>query len=89
MRLTGVTCPVLLLHGTADAQAAADPNLAALGKGLLLNKKNVEEKKLPGVNHLFQPPLTDWPLLNGQPQPVFSAQAAELIRSWIAARVKK
>ena len=88
-RLTAVSCPVLLLHGAADLNADADANLTALSKGLLLNKKNVEVKKLAGVNHLFQPEAAKWPLVNGQPQPNFSPEAAEAIRGWIVARTKK
>ncbi|MBD2770494.1 alpha/beta hydrolase [Hymenobacter sp. BT664] len=87
-KLTAVSCPVLLLNGTADLAVNADANLGALSKGLKLNK-NVTVKKLPGVNHLFQPEPTKWPLLNGQPQPNFSPEAQEAIREWIVAQTKK
>jgi dienelactone hydrolase len=87
-KLTGVSCPVLLLNGAADLTINADANLTALSKGLKLNK-NVTVKKLPGVNHLFQPDASKWPIVNGQQQPNFSPEAQETIREWIMAQAKK
>ena len=87
-KLAAVNCPVLLLNGTADLTINADTNLGALTKGLKANK-NVTAKKLPGVNHLFQPDPTKWPVINGQPQPNFSPEAEETIREWIVAQAKK
>lgn len=87
-KLGAVTCPVLLLNGTSDLTINADANLAALNKGLNKNK-NVETKKLPGVNHLFQPDPSKWPLINGQAQPNFAPEAQEAIREWIVAQTKK
>jgi hypothetical protein len=87
-KLTAVSCPVLLLNGTADLTINAEANMTALSKGLKLNK-NVTAKKLPGVNHLFQPDPTRWPLINGQPQPNFSPEAQETIREWIMEQAKK
>jgi len=83
--LPKVNCPVLLLNGTADASTAADVHLPALAKGLKYNKY-VTARKLQGVNHLFQPERSQWPLLNGRPRPVFSDEALEVLRSWIVAR---
>lgn len=87
-KLTAVTCPVLLLHGTADTYAAADANLPLLAKGLKGNK-NVVSKKLPGVNHLFQSDPAEWPIVSGQQRETFSPQAQELIREWIIGQAKK
>jgi len=87
-KLTAVRCPVLLLNGTADLSVAADPNLDALSRGLKLNK-SVTVKKLPGVNHLFQPDPAQWPVLNGQPHPNFAPAAQDAIREWIVAQAKK
>ncbi|WP_035565870.1 alpha/beta hydrolase family protein [Hymenobacter sp. IS2118] len=87
-QLTGVSCPVLLLNGTNDLTINADANQKALQKGLALNK-NVTAKKLSGVNHLFQPEATKWPIINGQQQPNFSPEAEETIREWIVAQSKK
>ncbi len=87
-KLAAVNCPVLLLNGTSDLTINADANLSALNKGLGKNKA-VVAKKLAGVNHLFQPDLTKWPIVNGQQQPNFSPEAQETIREWIMAQVKK
>jgi pimeloyl-ACP methyl ester carboxylesterase len=87
-KLTAVNCPVLLLNGTSDLTVNADANQLALKKGLALNK-NVTIKKLPGVNHLFQPESSKWPIVNGQQQPNFSPDAQETIREWIVAQSKK
>ena len=87
-KLTAVNCPVLLLNGTSDLTINADANLNVLKKGLNLNK-NVVNKKLVGVNHLFQPDPTKWPVLNGQSQPNFSPEAQEIIREWIMEQAKK
>jgi len=80
--LPSVTCPVLLLYGTADFILDADTNLAALIKGSKGNKA-VTTRKLLGVNHLFQPDPAQWPIVSGQPKPVFSPAAAEAIYTWI------
>ncbi|SHI31930.1 hypothetical protein SAMN02745146_0514 [Hymenobacter daecheongensis DSM 21074] len=83
-----VKCPVLLLNGTADLEVAAEPNLAALTKALR-NAPNLTNKALPGVNHLFQPAATEWPLVGGEPHPNFSPAALETVRAWIMARSLK
>lgn len=87
-KLAAVTCPVLLLHGTADTYAAADANLPLLTKGLKGNK-NVVSKKLNGVNHLFQSDPAEWPIVAGQQRETFSPQAQEIIREWIIGQAKK
>jgi dienelactone hydrolase len=81
-KLTSVKCPVLLLTGTADSYIDADTNLAALQKGLKDNR-NVNIRKLVGVNHMFQADPSQWVVVNGQQQPTFSPQAQEAIRQWI------
>ena len=83
-----VTCPVLLLYGSADQTLNVDANLAALTKALKTDKA-VTARKLPGVNHLFQPDPEQWPIVSGQPQPNFSPAAEEAIRAWIMAQVGK
>ena len=87
-KLAAVNCPVLLLNGSSDLTINSDANLGALTKGLKQNK-NVMVKKLTGVNHLFQPDPTKWPVVNGQPQPNFSPEAEETIREWIVTQAKK
>ncbi|GAB3737543.1 hypothetical protein GCM10027594_18280 [Hymenobacter agri] len=88
-KLPAVACPVLLLNGTADLTVNADANLGALDKGLKASKKPVAVHKIPGVNHLFQPEQSKWPIINGQQQPNFSPESEEIIREWIMAQSKK
>lgn len=80
--LSKVTCPVLLLGGTADGTLNTDDNLNALIKGLKANKA-VTTRKLPGVNHLFQPDPSQWPIVSGERRPTLSPVAEEAIRAWI------
>ncbi len=80
--LDAVQCPVLLLHGTDDVLLEADANLSVLTKGLKTNKK-VNARQLNGLNHLFQGPVTEWPLIDGKPSPAFASSALDLIRDWI------
>jgi len=81
--LDQVQCPVLLLNGTNDQQAPAELHLVALEKELKSVNRTVVAKRLPGVNHLFQPPKTEWTLMNGEMMPLFSPVAEETIREWI------
>jgi pimeloyl-ACP methyl ester carboxylesterase len=81
--LDQVKCPVLLLGGTNDQEAPADLHLTALEKELKSFNHNAISKRLSGVNHLMQPPQTEWTMLNGQMRPVFSPVALEAIREWI------
>jgi pimeloyl-ACP methyl ester carboxylesterase len=85
--LASVRTPVLLLHGTGDDVADAQANLDLLTKGLKTNKQ-VTTQKLEGINHLFQAPTTEWPLINGQPRPVMAPAALEQIQTWIKAHAK-
>jgi hypothetical protein len=92
-KLASVKCPVLLLNGLSDLTINADANIGALSEGLKISaqgqKKNVTTKKLVGVNHLYQPDPSKWPIINGQPQPNFSPEAQEIIREWIIEQSKK
>jgi len=81
--LDQVGCPVLLLSGTEDLEAPADLHLSALEKELKSVNHNVVARRLPGVNHLFQPARTEWVLMNGEMKPIFSPAAQEIIREWI------
>ena len=86
--LAKVTCPVLLLYGTADSVVNPDANMQGLLKGLKGNTA-VTADKLLGVNHLFQPDRDQWPIVAGQPQPNFSPAAQEAIRAWIVTQTSK
>ena len=84
--LPQIACPVLLLYGTADDMLNVDTNATMLTRGLR-NNKGVTTHKLAGVNHLFQPDRTQWPLLNGEPRPNFSPAASDAMRAWIIGQV--
>ena len=81
--LDQVKCPVLLLSGTDDAEAPADLHLNALEKELRSISHTTVVRKLPGANHLFQPPKTEWVLMNGEMQPILAPVAADAIREFI------
>ena len=86
--LASVRGPVLLLHGTSDDMVDAQTNLELLTKGLKANKQ-VTVQKLEDVNHLFQAPTTQWPLISGQPRPIMAPAALGQIQAWIEAQTKK
>jgi uncharacterized protein len=81
--LDQVKCPVLLLSGTDDAEAPADVHLAALEKELRSISHSTTVRRLPGANHLFQPPKTEWVLMNGEMQPILAPVAADAVREFI------
>jgi len=84
--LPQIACPVLLLYGTADDMLNVDANATMLTRGLR-NNKGVTTHRLAGVNHLFQPDRTQWPLLSGEPKPNFSPAASDAVRAWIIGQV--
>ncbi|RZK16613.1 MAG: alpha/beta fold hydrolase [Hymenobacter sp.] len=86
--LSRVACPVLLLYGSADSILNPDNNSGALAKGLKGNK-DMTVRKLPGVNHLFQPDPASWPIISGEQRPNFAPAAEEAIRAWIVAQTAK
>ena len=81
--LDQVKCPVLLLSGTDDVEAPADLHLAALEKELRSISHSTAVRRLSGANHLFQPPKTEWVLMNGEMQPILAPVAADAIREFI------
>ena len=83
-----VSCPALLLHGTADAQVPVATNLSALEKGLKGNKR-VNIQKLDGLNHNFQTVTTELALAAGTGQrAAASTDALESISEWVLQQVK-
>ena len=86
--LPRVACPVLLLYGSADTILNPDNNAGALAKGLKGNK-DITVRKLPGVNHLFQPDPANWPIVSGEQRPNFAPTAEETIRAWIVTQAAK
>ncbi|AHJ96000.1 hypothetical protein Hsw_0405 [Hymenobacter swuensis DY53] len=85
--LAAVKCPVLLLGGSIDLQVDPQRNMAPLKQGL--KNAKVKSVKLTGVNHWYQPEMKDWPLVNGEQQPVFSPKALNVVREWIFANTEQ
>ena len=81
--LDQVKCPVLLLSGTDDAEAPAELHLTALERELRSVNHSTSVRRLNGANHLFQPPKTEWVLMNGEMQPILAPAAADAIREFI------
>lgn len=77
---------LLLLHGSDD-QLMQPTNLTALEKALKDNKR-AQFRRLEGYTHSWQAPMAEWPLINGQPQPVVSPQVQLMILEWIRRQVK-
>ncbi|GAB2952487.1 alpha/beta fold hydrolase [Hymenobacter coalescens] len=77
---------VLLLHGTEDQHLPVS-NLSALEKALKDNRR-AQVRRLDGLNHTFQAPPLEWPLLNGEQKAIVSPQVQLLILEWIRQQVK-
>ncbi|WP_167856432.1 alpha/beta hydrolase family protein [Hymenobacter metallicola] len=89
VKLPAVKCPVLALNGVEDLQVAATKNLATLSKGLKAGgNRHVKTVKIAGVNHIFQPDESQWPLVNGEQQPNFSPKALALMQTWLEENAK-
>ncbi|MEJ7662231.1 MAG: alpha/beta fold hydrolase [Hymenobacter sp.] len=82
-RLPLVRCPVLLLNGTADLQAAAGRHLGRLQKGLRASNQPVEAHRLGGANHWFQAAPDKWPIVAGERQPNIAPEALDYLRDWL------
>ncbi|MBC6607738.1 alpha/beta fold hydrolase [Hymenobacter sp. BT188] len=79
--LSRVTTAVLLLHGTDDTQVNLS-NLTLLEKGLKANKR-VQAIRLEGINHLFQAPIMEWPVISGEPKPIVAPAVQQDILAFI------
>jgi pimeloyl-ACP methyl ester carboxylesterase len=88
--LEAVQVPVLLLGGLADEQAPPLLHQGALEKELRASGNHaVTSQRMPGVNHLLQPPITQWAMLDGEPHPIVSPALLETLRGWLAGQTKK
>lgn len=87
-QLAKVSCPTLLLHGTADVQVPAATNLTALEKGFKGNKLATAQQ-LDGVTHDFAPEAGERALLAGNmPATTIADEALEAVGNWVAKRLK-
>jgi dienelactone hydrolase len=88
--LEAVQVPVLLLSGLADEQAPPAEHQAALEKELRDNgNRAITSQRLAGVNHLLQPPPTQWVVLDGEPRPIVAPTLLEMLKQWLATQAKK
>jgi pimeloyl-ACP methyl ester carboxylesterase len=82
--LKKVTCPVLALNGSKDAQVAAEQNLVEIEKALRAGgNKDATVRELPGLNHLFQTAVKGTPDEYGRIEETFSLKALTFIGDWI------
>jgi pimeloyl-ACP methyl ester carboxylesterase len=89
-KLEAVQVPVLLLSGLADEQAPPAQHQAALEKELRDNgNRAVTGQRLVGVNHLLQPPTTQWIVLDGEPRPIVAPALLESLKTWLATQTKR
>jgi alpha-beta hydrolase superfamily lysophospholipase len=89
-QLEAVQVPVLLLSGLSDEQAPPADHQAALEKELRDNgNRAITSQRLVGVNHLLQPPSTQWVVLDGEPRPIVSPALLEALKTWLATQTKK
>ena len=88
--LQAVQAPVLLLSGLADEQAPPAEHQATLEKELRANgNRAVSSQRLAGVNHMLQPPPTQWVVLDGEPRPIVAPAVLETMRLWLAAQARR
>jgi dienelactone hydrolase len=88
--LEAVQVPVLLLSGLADEQAPPAEHQAALEKELRSNgNRAITGQRLVGVNHLLQPPPTQWIVLDGDPRPIVAPALLEALKQWLTTQAKK
>jgi pimeloyl-ACP methyl ester carboxylesterase len=81
-KLEAVQVPVLLLSGLADEQAPPTQHQAALEKELCDNdNRAVASQRLPGVNHLLQPPTTQWVVLDEELRPIVAPVLLETLKT--------
>jgi hypothetical protein len=82
--LMKVKCPVLALYGELDKQLNADENIpfveASFKKG---GNKNIEIRKLPGLNHLFQTATTGSEYEYFRIEETISPRVLEIMTNWI------
>ena len=80
--LSGITCPVMALNGTKDAQVQCDRNIAALEAGLPSNSRSVIRAE-DGLNHLFQHCVTGEVSEYKSIEETFSPEVLSEMIAWI------
>jgi pimeloyl-ACP methyl ester carboxylesterase len=90
LALRQVKVPVLALNGDLDLQVVADQNLPEIEKALKeAGNPDVTVRKLPGLNHLFQPAKSGLPSEYPTNEITLSPEVLALVSDWITARFGK
>ena len=85
--LRQVKVPVLVLNGEKDLQVIPDQNLPEIEKALAeAGNADVTVRRLPGLNHLFQPAQTGSPMEYASIETTIDPSVLELISGWILER---
>lgn len=85
--LRKVKVPVLALNGDLDLQVIADQNIPEIEKALKeAGNPDVTIRRLPGLNHLFQPAKTGSPAEYAASDVTFDPSVLDLMTKWIRER---
>ncbi|HEX3555826.1 MAG TPA: alpha/beta fold hydrolase [Thermoanaerobaculia bacterium] len=85
--LRQVKVPVLALNGDLDLQVIADQNLPEIEKALKESgNKDFTLKRLPGLNHLFQPAKTGSPSEYAKIEVTIDPLVLDTVTGWITER---
>lgn len=85
--LRRVRVPVLVLNGERDLQVLPDPNLGEIERALREGgNQDVTVRRMPGLNHLFQPARTGLPDEYGAIETTLAPVVLETIREWVLSR---
>jgi hypothetical protein len=85
--LRRVKVPVLALNGELDLQVIPDQNLPEIEKALKeAGNKDFTLKRLPGLNHLFQPAKTGSPNEYAKSEITIDPMVLDTITQWISER---
>lgn len=85
--LRKVNVPVLALNGELDLQVIPDQNLPEIEKALReAGNKDVTLRRLPGLNHLFQPATTGAPAEYATIELTMDPAVLDMVTQWIAER---
>jgi uncharacterized protein len=85
--LRKVKVPVLVLNGELDLQVIADQNIPEIEKALKeAGNPDVTIRRLPGLNHLFQPAKTGSPAEYAVSDVTMDPAVLDLVAKWIRDR---
>lgn len=85
--LRKVKVPVLVLNGELDLQVIADQNIPEIEKALKeAGNPDVTIRRLPGLNHLFQPAKTGSPAEYAASDVTMDPSVLDLVTKWIRER---